>query len=105
METKNLLLIGGIGLAIYLLYNKKKKKDLIVESKSAVIVVDRKTGLEISPSDVANPDNLNQWEKENNSHQESYASVQAKNAVMKSINSDERFFNNFFSMPTRQNFY
>jgi hypothetical protein len=105
METKNLLLLGGVGLAIYLLYKKKKKKDLIVESKSAVIVVDPKTGLEISSSDVANPDNLNKFEMENNTHQESYASVQAKNAVMQSINSDERFFKNFFSMPTRQNFY
>lgn len=104
METKNLLLIGGIGLAIYLLYNKKKKKDLIVESKSAVIVVDPKTGLEISPSDVANPDNLNQFERENNTHQESYASVQARNEVMKSINSQERFFNNFFSTGNRPNF-
>ena len=105
METKDLLLIGGVGLVIYLLYNKKKKKDLIVESKSAVVMVDPKTGLDISPSDVANPDNLNKFERENNTHQESYASVQAKNAVMQSINSDERIFKNFFSMPTRQNFY
>lgn len=104
MGTKNLLLIGGIGLAIYLLYNKKKKNDLIIESKSAVIVVDPKTGLEISPSDVANPDSLNQFEKENNSHQESYASVQVRNELMQSINSQERFFNNFFSTDSKPNF-
>ena len=104
METKDLLLIGGVGLVIYLLYNKKKKKDLIVESKSAVVKVDPKTGLDISPSDVANPDNLNKFERENNTHQESYASVQAKNEVMKSINSQERFFNNFFSTESKPNF-
>ena len=104
METKDLLLIGGVGLVIYLLYNKKKKKDLIVESKSAVVKVDPKTGLDISPSDVANPDNLNKFERENNTHQESYASVQAKNEVAKSINSQERFFNNFFSTESKPNF-
>jgi hypothetical protein len=105
METKDLLLLGGVGLVIYLLYNKKKKKDCGCESKSAVIVVDPKTGLEISASDVANPDMLNKFEMQNNSHQESYASVQAKNAVMQSINSQDKFFNNFFSMAQGQNFY
>lgn len=105
METKSLLLIGGVGLVVYLLYKKgKKKQDAVLVSKDEVIIVNPKTGLDISPSDVANPDMLNKFERENNTHQESYASVQAKNAVMQSINSDERFFKNFFSMPTRQNF-
>jgi hypothetical protein len=105
METKDLLLIGSVGLVVYLLYKKgNKKQNVGLVSKDTVIVVNPKTGLEISPSDVANPDVLNKFERENNTHQESYASVQAKNAVMKSINSDERFFKDFFSMPTRQNF-
>lgn len=105
METKDLLLIGAVGLAAYWLYKKGKKKDNCgCESKEAVIIVNPKTGLEISPSDVPNPAMLNKFEMENNSHQESYASVQAKNSVMQSINSGERFFNDFFSMPTRQNF-
>jgi hypothetical protein len=106
METKNLLLIGAVGLAVYWLYkNGKKKENAVLVAKDEVIVVNPKTGLEISPSDVSNPDMLNKFEKENNSHQESYASVQARNSVMKSINSDERFFKDFFSMPTSQNFY
>jgi hypothetical protein len=105
METKDLLLIGAVGLAAYWLYKKgKKKHDCGCESKEEVIVVNPKTGLEISPSDVANPSMLNKFERENNTHQESYASIQAKNAVSKSINSDERFFKDFFSMATRQNF-
>jgi hypothetical protein len=105
METKDLLLLGGVGLVIYLLYKNKKKKDCGCVSKDAVIVVNPKTGLEISPSDVPNPAMLNKFEMENNTHQESYASVQARNAVMKSINSDERFFKDFYSMATVQNFY
>ncbi len=97
METKDLLLIGAFGLLAYLIYKKEKKQKTCGCDKC-------QSAMAVAPSYVPTEEDFNKWDLQNNTHQESYASIQAKQTVSDRVNSQEKFFANFFSIEVRPNF-
>ena len=107
MKSNDLLLVGGIALVAYWLLKKSNKNKCSCGCHSQAPVSSSAptlTGLEISASSVPNADEYAQWELKNNTHQQSYASVQADKALYDSVNSQQRFFANFFSIQTQPYF-